>query len=130
MKAACTFAQRLEQSGALEKTRRVRVSLYGSLAHTGRGHGTDKAVMLGLQGEAPDTVDPDHIDSMLDHIRSQREIRLLGRHTIPFQEKKDLLFRKRELLPHHPNGMRFEAIDGATARCSNPVNTILSAVAL
>ena len=112
MKAARTFAQRLEQSGWLEKTRRVRVSLYGSLAHTGRGHGTDKAVMLGLQGEAPDTVDPDHIDSMLDQIRSQREIRLLGRHTIPFQEKKDLLFRKRELLPHHPNGMRFEAIDG------------------
>jgi len=110
MKAACAFAQRLERSGAVEKIRRVRVSLYGSLAHTGRGHGTDKAVMLGLQGEAPDTIDPDHIDSMLDRIRSQREISLLGRHTIAFQETKDLLFRKRELLPHHPNGMRFEAI--------------------
>jgi L-serine dehydratase len=111
MKAARAFAQRLEQSGWLEKTRHVRVSLYGSLAHTGRGHATDKAVMLGLQGEAPDTVDPDRIDTMLDQIRSQQEISLLGRHTIPFQEKKDLLFRKRELLPHHPNGMRFEAID-------------------
>jgi len=102
MKAARAFARRLEQSGALEKTRRVRVSLYG--------HGTDKAVMLGLQGEVPDTIDPDQIDTMLDRIRSQRELSLLGRHTIPFQEKKDLLFRKRELLPHHPNGMRFEAI--------------------
>ena len=111
MKAACAFAQRLERSGAVEKTRRVRVSLYGSLAHTGRGHGTDKAVMLGLQGEAPDTIDPDHIETMLDRIRSQRKLSLLGRHTIPFQEKKDLLFRKRELLPHHPNGMRFEAIN-------------------
>jgi L-serine dehydratase len=111
MKAACTFAQRLEQYGWLQKTRRVRVSLYGSLAHTGRGHGTDKAVMLGLQGEAPEMVDPDRIDTMLDRIRSQLEISLLGQHTIPFQEKKDLLFRKRELLPHHPNGMRFEAID-------------------
>jgi len=110
MKAARAFAQRLERSGALEKTRRVRVSLYGSLAHTGRGHSTDKAVMLGLQGEAPDTIDPDLIDTMLDRIRSRREISLLGRHTIPFQETKDLLFRKRELLPHHPNGMRFEAI--------------------
>ncbi len=113
MKAARAFARRLEQSGALEKTQRVQVSLYGSLAHTGRGHGTDKAVMLGLQGEAPDTVDPDRIDAMLDRIRSQQQISLLGQHPVPFQEKKDLLFRKRELLPHHPNGMRFEALDGS-----------------
>jgi L-serine dehydratase len=113
MKAACTFVRRLEEQGVFENTRRVRVSLYGSLAHTGRGHGTDKAVMLGLQGELPDAVDPDHIDVMLDRIRSRREIDLDGRLPIPFQEKKDLLFRKRETLPHHPNGMRFEAIDAA-----------------
>jgi L-serine dehydratase len=111
MKAACAFAQRLQRTGCLEKTRRLRVSLYGSLAHTGRGHGTDKALMLGLQGEAPDTIDPDQIDAMLDRIRSQQEIRLLGGHAIHFHEKNDLLFRKREVLPHHPNGMRFEAID-------------------
>jgi L-serine dehydratase len=111
MKAACTFAQRLEQYGWLEKTRRLRVSLYGSLAHTGRGHGTDKAVILGLQGELPDMIDPDHVDSMLDRTRSQQELVLPGGRAIPFQEKKDLLFKKRELLPHHPNGMRFEAID-------------------
>ena len=111
MKAACTFARRLEQHGWLEKTVRLRVSLYGSLAHTGRGHGTDKAVILGLQGELPDTIDPDHVDSMLERTRSQQELVLPGGLAIAFREKKDLLFKKRELLPHHPNGMRFEAID-------------------
>ncbi len=112
MKAACGFAKRLEREGLLHATRRVRVSLFGSLAHTGRGHGTDKAVMLGLQGELPDRVDPDTIDPALAAIRDAGTLRLLGTHPIPFQEKSDLLFRKREKLPHHPNGMRFEALDG------------------
>jgi len=110
MKAACTFARRLERMGLIRETRRVRISLYGSLAHTGRGHGTDKAVMLGLQGELPGSVDPDLIDSMLENIASNNSVALLGQHDIPFSQKQDLLFRKRELLPHHPNGMRFEAI--------------------
>jgi L-serine dehydratase len=115
MKAACTFARRLEQLGLINETQRVNISLYGSLAHTGRGHGTDKAVMLGLQGELPDAVDPDLIDSMLEEISANNTIALLGRQVIPFSQKKDLLFRKRQLLPHHPNGMRFEAFaaDGA-----------------
>jgi L-serine dehydratase len=115
MKAACTFARRLEQLGVISQTHRIRTSLYGSLAHTGRGHGTDKAVMLGLQGELPNLVDPDLIDAMLENIAAQKSIALLGRHAISFSQKKDLLFRKRELLPHHPNGMRFEAFaeDGA-----------------
>jgi L-serine dehydratase len=115
MKAACGFAQRLERSGLLNDTRRIRVSLYGSLAHTGRGHGTDKAVMLGLQGAMPETIDPDHIDAALERIRAQKEINLLGQKPVSFDEKTDLLFRKRELLPHHPNGMRFEAIDAQGA---------------
>lgn len=109
MKAACTFVQRLERLGLLEQTGRVQVSLYGSLAHTGRGHGTDKAVMLGLQGELPDSVDPDRIEPLLKRIEAQKGVALSGRHEIPFSQKTDLLFRKRELLPHHPNGMRFEA---------------------
>ena len=113
MKAACTFAGRLESTGLLEKSSRIRVSLFGSLAHTGRGHGTDKAVLLGLQGAMPDAIDPDSIDPALEQIREQREISLLGKHRIPFNEKLDLLFRKRELLPHHPNGMRFEALDSS-----------------
>jgi len=115
MKAACMFAQRLERNGLLSDTRRVRVSLYGSLAHTGRGHGTDKAVMLGLEGAMPDVIDPDHIDEALELIRTRKEIQLLGQHTVSFEEKADLLFRKRELLPHHPNGMRFEAMDAQDA---------------
>ena len=111
MKAACTFARSLETAGLLEQTNRIRTNLFGSLAHTGRGHGTDKAVLLGLQGDLPDSIDPDKIDSALAHIRARKEIQLLNKHTIRFEEKQDLLFRKRELLPHHANGMRFEALD-------------------
>ena len=88
MKAACTFARRLERMGLLRETRRVRISLYGSLAHTGRGHGTDKAVMLGLQGELPDSVDPDLIDSMLENIASNNSVALLGQHDIPFRKRR------------------------------------------
>ena len=112
MKAACTFARGLETAGLLKQTNRIRTSLFGSLAHTGRGHGTDKAVLLGLQGELPDSIDPDKIDSALDLLRARKEIHLLKQHAIRFEEKQDLLFRKRELLPHHSNGMRFEALDG------------------
>ncbi|MCW8872291.1 MAG: L-serine ammonia-lyase [Xanthomonadales bacterium] len=115
MKAACGFVQRLERNGLLDATCRVQVSLYGSLAHTGRGHGTDKAVMLGLQGELPDRIDPDRIEPMLVSIRGSETVRLLDRHPIGFNEKTDLLFRKREKLPHHPNGMRFEAFDAGGA---------------
>jgi L-serine dehydratase len=111
MKAACSFGRRLEREGLLDATRRIRVSLFGSLAHTGRGHGTDKAVMLGLQGELPDRIDPDAIEPFLGTIRETGRLSLLGSHPIEFREKTDLLFRKREKLPHHPNGMRFEALD-------------------
>jgi len=111
MKAACLFVKRLDRNGMLNNTQRLRVSLYGSLAHTGRGHGTDKAVMLGLQGSMPDTIDPDHIDADMNGIRSEKAVNLLGLKAIPFEEKTDLVFRKRELLPHHPNGMRFEAFN-------------------
>ena len=113
MKAARTFAERLQDDGLLDSVRRVRALLFGSLAHTGRGHGTDKAVMLGLEGASPDRVDPDAIDAVLERIRDLREIRLMGSHAIPFNEKQDLAFRKREQLPYHPNGMRFEAFDAA-----------------
>ena len=110
MKAARSFVQRLERNALLPATQRLQVSLYGSLAHTGRGHGTDKAVMLGLQGELPDRIEPDRIEPMLQSIRAGRTLALLGQHAISFDEKTDLLFRKREKLPHHSNGMRFEAL--------------------
>lgn len=113
MKAACTFAQRLANQNLLEKTGRIRATLYGSLAHTGRGHGTDKAVMLGLQGAMPDRIDPDSIDAALATIRNSGKLNLNGSQAIHFQEKKDLVFNKRKVLPQHPNGMRFEALDAA-----------------
>ena len=94
MKAACAFVQRLANSGSLESTARVQAELYGSLAHPGRGHGTDRAVILGFQGAQPDTIDPDSIEPDLERIRARREIHLLGRHPIAFEEKKDLIFLK------------------------------------
>ena len=113
MKAANSFACGLQENGLLERTARIRACLHGSLAHTGRGHGTDKAVMLGLQGELPDVIDPDSMDSALQRIRSEKTLNVLGLHPVAFEEKNDLEFRKRELLPHHSNGMRFEALDVA-----------------
>jgi L-serine dehydratase len=111
MKAAGRFMDRLKRLGLFESTARVRVTLYGSLAHTGRGHGTDRALMLGLQGERADTVDPDAIEPMLERIRAAREIRLAGERTVPFSELDDLVFRTGKVLPRHSNGMRFEAFD-------------------
>lgn len=113
MKAAYTFVLRLQQADLLERVDRLCTTLFGSLAQTGRGHGTDKAVMLGLQGELPDGVDPDAIDTMLQSIRTRGRLNLAGRHEIAFNEKADLKFNKRQILPHHPNGMRFEAFDAA-----------------
>jgi len=113
MKAAATFALRLEQQELLASTGRIRVTLYGSLAHTGRGHGTDKAVMLGLLGKLPERIDPNCIETELEMIRSSDELLVLGSHRIRFREKQDLVFNKRKVLPHHPNGMRFEALDAS-----------------
>ena len=93
MKAAGRFLEHLKRLGRFEQTARVRVKLYGSLAHTGRGHGTDRALMLGLQGEQADTIDPDAIDPMLEHIRATRRIRLAGERAVPFSELDDLVFR-------------------------------------
>ncbi|MDZ4729093.1 MAG: L-serine ammonia-lyase [Xanthomonadales bacterium] len=109
MKAACTFVRRLQQMDCLAQTSRIEVTLFGSLAHTGRGHGTDKAIMLGLQGETPDQVDPDCIEQTLAVIRQKQQIALPQGPVIGFNADQDLKFNKRQLLPHHSNGMRFEA---------------------
>lgn len=109
MRAARRFAEELETSGHLSSTDRVKVDLYGSLALTGRGHGTDRAILLGLLGEVPDQVDPATVDSKLSNIRQQGYLRLLGSHPISFDCEKDLIFRDDELLPGHSNGMRFTA---------------------
>ncbi len=111
MRAAATFAARLSDSQLLERSRWVTVELFGSLGHTGRGHGTDKAVLLGLEGELPDRIDPDSIAPRLDAIRDQQSVNLGGTRPIEFIEKKHLTFHKRETLPYHSNGMRFIAFD-------------------
>lgn len=117
MRAACRFAHRwLAESGDLARTARVRAEVFGSLALTGRGHGTDKAVLMGLEGQWPNAIDPDVIPEALARIRGEKKIRLLGRHEIGFDEKHDLIMNKRQKLPFHTNGMRFTAFDadGAT----------------
>jgi L-serine dehydratase len=111
MRAALTFVTRLQEEGVLGRVRRVRAELYGSLGATGKGHGSDKAVILGLEGEAPDLIDPDAIDGRLARIRESRKLCLLGMHPVDFNEKIDLVFLRRQSLPFHPNGMRLIAFD-------------------
>ena len=115
MRAARLFALRLQHDGHLEATARVCSQLYGSLGATGKGHGSDKAVLLGLQGAEPDTVDVDGIATVLRAVREHKRIALLGVHEIGFTEKTDLVFYRRETLPFHANGMRFTAFDAGGA---------------
>ena len=114
MRAAARFVSHwLEETGVLEKTARVRAEVFGSLALTGRGHGTDKAVLMGLEGHWPNEIDPDLIPAALERIRREKKLLLLGRHPIGFVEKQDLIMNKRQKLPFHTNGMRFTAFDAA-----------------
>jgi L-serine dehydratase len=115
MRAARLFALRLQHDGRLDATARVCAQLYGSLGATGKGHGTDKAVLLGLLGFEPDTVEVDAIAAHIKHIRDAKRLRLLGAHEVAFVEKTDLIFYRREALPFHANGMRFTAFDDAGA---------------
>jgi L-serine dehydratase len=110
MRAAREFVLGLKRDGLLEATNEVAVRLYGSLALTGMGHATDRAVLLGLEGGAPESVDPDKIESALQRIRKDGRLKLLGEHEIAFDEPMQLLFMHHETLPQHPNGMRFTAL--------------------
>ncbi len=113
MRAARLFVLRLEHEGLLARTARVLGQLYGSLGATGKGHGSDKAVLLGLAGHEPDTVDVDAIPALLATLRQGGRLALLGRHEIGFVEKDDLRFFRREALPCHANGLRFTAFAAA-----------------
>ncbi len=115
MRAARLFALRLQHEGLLPRTARVLAQLYGSLGATGKGHGSDKAVLLGLQGHEPDTVDVDAVPALLAQVRERRRLALLGGAEIAFAEREDLKFHRRETLPFHTNGMRFSAFDAAGA---------------
>jgi L-serine dehydratase len=115
MTAACRFVERLRDAGELERSDRVLAELYGSLALTGKGHATDRAVLLGLSGERPDGIDPDAAERTVAEIRETGRLRLGGGREIAFDEQRDLRFLQRERLPHHSNGMRFTAFDAAGA---------------
>ncbi|GAA3933357.1 L-serine ammonia-lyase [Actinomadura viridis] len=109
MAAAHRFARGLDRDGLLEKTASVRAVLYGSLGLTGKGHGSDKAVILGLEGDKPETVDVDTVDERLAAVRERGALRLFGSHDVPFVVNDHLVFERKESLPGHPNGMRFTA---------------------
>ncbi|NKZ06633.1 L-serine ammonia-lyase [Actinomadura latina] len=111
MAAAHRFARGLERDGLLEKTASVQVVLYGSLGLTGKGHGSDKAVILGLEGDKPELVDVDQVDARLASIRERGTLCLFDDHDIPFVVNEHLHFERGESLPGHPNGMRFTACD-------------------
>ena len=110
MRAAARFAEGLRDDGLLGSTASLQVELYGSLGATGRGHGTDKAVLLGLEGEQPERIDTTTIPARLERIRSHGVLRLLGVHPLPFDEREQLKFIRKPL-PYHPNGMIFRAFD-------------------
>ncbi|GAA4915537.1 L-serine ammonia-lyase [Streptomonospora salina] len=112
MRAARRFADGLDASGLVEHTAAVRVELYGSLALTGKGHGSDRAVVLGLLGRTPEDVDIDAAPALVADVRSRHRLALGGgRHEAVFDPDTDLEFRRTETLPGHPNGMRFVAAD-------------------
>jgi L-serine dehydratase len=116
MRAALRFTRELAAANLLEKTAKVTVDLYGSLALTGIGHGTDRAILLGLLGEAPDTVDPAAVETKIAAIRSTNTLALNGTKSIAFVEAENLNFRRNQMYPDpevhsHPNGMRFTAFD-------------------
>ncbi|HEX8366155.1 MAG TPA: L-serine ammonia-lyase [Allosphingosinicella sp.] len=115
MTAACRFVEGLRESGQIAAAARVQSDLYGSLALTGKGHASDRAILLGLSGQRPDGIDPDDADKIVAAIRGSGRLKLGGEREIAFDEPRDLRFLQRERLPHHSNGMRFTAFaaDGA-----------------
>ncbi|MDO3701498.1 L-serine ammonia-lyase [Micromonospora sp. C28SCA-DRY-2] len=113
MRAARTFVAGLKADGLLADTARIQAELFGSLGATGHGHGSDRAVLLGLAGEAPETVDTDSVEPRVARIRAERRIGLLDAHEIDFDPDRDLVLHRRRSLPYHPNGMTFAAYDSA-----------------
>ncbi|MGB1009610.1 MAG: L-serine ammonia-lyase [Thiolinea sp.] len=111
MRAANRFIARLRRNGLFEQVVRVQIDLYGSLGATGKGHGSDKAVLLGLEGDDPETIDTDTIPQRMAQIMSSKTLDLDGHRVLDFDPERDLLFFRRKTLPGHPNGMIFHAFD-------------------
>ncbi|MGB8031236.1 MAG: L-serine ammonia-lyase [Terracidiphilus sp.] len=118
MRAACQFARDLDSAGLLDRIARVQAELYGSLALTGLGHGTDRAILLGLAGNEPASIDPAKIESRVAAIRASRRMELAGKRGLEFDEARNVVFHRDMMFPpaaqtRHPNGLRFTAFDAA-----------------
>ncbi len=111
MIAARRFLLSLDETGLFSQIDKIHIDVYGSLALTGIGHGTDIALLMGLMGYAPDSIDPDIIQDTVAQVKASREINLLGRAKISFDGSKDMAFLMEDLLPHHTNGLGFQAFD-------------------
>jgi L-serine dehydratase len=109
MRAAKRFAERLVADGVVARVATVRVELFGSLGFTGKGHGSDRAVVLGLEGDEPATVDVDSIAARVAAVQASHRVKLLGAHDVELDPARDLIFHRRDKLPLHANGMRFTA---------------------
>lgn len=121
MRAALKFMQDLELKGFFLEVARLKIDLYGSLALTGKGHGTDIAILLGVEGYTPAGVDPEVVPRIMATIRDSKSISLLGKRFISFDEVTDLPFHKDKQLPFHPNGMRFTAYNEKNQELYNDV---------
>jgi L-serine dehydratase len=113
-RAAQAFLTRCREQGLLDRIDRVRVDLYGSLAKTGRGHGTDRAVVWGLAGLDPETCDPAALEPMLEALQRAGTLRLEGTHAVGFDLGRDVVFNMQRSLPFHPNGLTFTAFENNT----------------
>ncbi len=113
MRAARQFVLNAEIKGLLQEAVSIKVDLYGSLALTGKGHGTDIAILLGLEGETPEGTDPDSVKKKVEKIRNSHKINLMKKREISFDESSNLLFHYDKQLPYHPNGMRFTLFDAS-----------------
>ncbi len=111
MRAAARFSQQLLTDSILPQVNKVKVEVFGSLAHTGHGHATDKAILLGLENNLPKDVDPDHVNTRYQAIHETHLINLSGKKFLPFEPATDLVFNYEDLLPIHTNGMRYQAFD-------------------
>lgn len=121
MRAALSFVTGLKSLGRLNQVSSVKAELFGSLGATGKGHGSHKAVILGLEGEAPDSIDVEIIADRVSQVREHQSIKLLGERSIEFIDKRDLILHRKKTLEKHPNGMTFTAFDaeGQVLDCRN-----------
>ncbi len=121
MRAARRFVERLRDDGALDRIASLKVELFGSLGFTGKGHGSDRAIVLGLEGDDPSTVNVESMAPRVAAITEKKRVKLGGSHEVTFDPTVDLVFHRREKLPLHSNGMRFTALDAAGATINERV---------